>query len=375
MEEKIYKKYIKKLEDVDTDKFLSLSEEEKYKKYGNIDPLPEIQPALLNSADILKYVILTGMIEDFDCKDLSGATYNCRITGEYVAYNKDKQQCSGKAQEKFEIEIAPNSITYVAIKNIFRIPNYIALRFNLRVSHVYKGLLLGTGPIIDPGFVGQIYIPLHNLTSNTYYIKAGAELISVEFTKLSSNSYWVNDNSKNQDIVNGVKEFKYVPNQIKSNRTLVEYIDRALNDKEFFLQKDSPKCVVSAVPDQIYKIDKKFDDANDAFKDEKTKIDDAVKQIDKIDTYVKTLGIAIYIGITISIIALCFGVYWGVSSLLKESRTLSEANSSFVIQKEVNNDIFQNYDELTKRYDQLNQDYSELLKRIENLEKPKPKEK
>ncbi len=30
-------------------------------------------------------------------------------------------------------------------------------------SIVYKGLLLGTGPIVDPGFVGKLYIPLHKL--------------------------------------------------------------------------------------------------------------------------------------------------------------------------------------------------------------------
>lgn len=372
MEEKIYKEYMKKLKDIDTEKFLSLSDEKKYKKYRNIDPLPEIQPALLNSADILKYVILTGMIEDFDCKDLSGATYSCRITGEYVAYNKDKQQCSGKAQEKFEIEIAPNSITYVAIKNIFRIPNYIALRFNLRVSHVYKGLLLGTGPIIDPGFVGQIYIPLHNLTSNTYYIKAGAELISVEFTKLSSNSYWVNDNSENQDIVNGVKEFQYVPNQIKSNRTLVEYIDRALNDEKFSLKKDSPKCVVSSLPSEIEKITKDFKKAEEDFKKARTESTDKTKEI---EAYVKRFGWISYGIIGLTIFSMTLGIYWGVSSLLKESLALSEARSSFVIQKGIADRIFKNNGEIIDKYNALKKENSDLLKRIQNLEKLKIKGK
>ena len=45
-----------------------------------------------------------------------------------------------------------NSITFVQIESKIRLPNYIALRFNLRIQHVHRGLLLGTGPLVDPGF-------------------------------------------------------------------------------------------------------------------------------------------------------------------------------------------------------------------------------
>lgn len=31
----------------------------------------------------------------------------------------------------------------------------MVLRFNLSVSNAYKGVLLGTGPIVDPGFEGS----------------------------------------------------------------------------------------------------------------------------------------------------------------------------------------------------------------------------
>ena len=64
-------------------------------------------------------------------------------------------------------------------------PLYIAVRFNLRITHVHRGLLLGTGPLVDPGFHGKLLIPLHNLTSDEYTIRGDEGLIWMEFTKTS----------------------------------------------------------------------------------------------------------------------------------------------------------------------------------------------
>jgi hypothetical protein len=63
------------------------------------------------------------------------------------------------------------------------LPNYIALRFNLRITHVHRGLLLGTGPLVDPGFQGRLLIPVHNLTDSDYPMDTNMALIWIEFTK------------------------------------------------------------------------------------------------------------------------------------------------------------------------------------------------
>jgi hypothetical protein len=70
------------------------------------------------------------------------------------------------------------------------LPQYIAVRFNLKIDNVYRGLLLGTGPLIDPGWCGRLSFPLHNLTTNDYEFKAGDEVIWVEFTKISKLPNW-----------------------------------------------------------------------------------------------------------------------------------------------------------------------------------------
>jgi deoxycytidine triphosphate deaminase len=128
------------------------------------------------------------MVEPFMPEKLESATYICDFSGTYLWYDgKGKEHYE---RDKDELIIKPNSITYLGISTKFRIPLYLILRFNLQVKNVYKGLLLGTGPIVDPGFEGNLFIPLHNLTSNFYVIKKEAEIISVEFTKLNIKDNW-----------------------------------------------------------------------------------------------------------------------------------------------------------------------------------------
>jgi hypothetical protein len=53
----------------------------------------------------------------------------------------------------------------------------------LKIDYVYQGLLLGTGPQVDPGYVGQIYIPLHNLTNQPVEIYLNESFVSIDFVR------------------------------------------------------------------------------------------------------------------------------------------------------------------------------------------------
>ena len=161
------------------------------------DPFPEIRPSLLNSADIYDYVRLTGMLFPFDAdpKVLKSASYEAAISGRCVWWDatKDEQFEVQLNREGDEFLLGANSIAFVQVEPKFRLPDYIALRFNLKIKHVHRGILLGTGPLIDPGFVGRLLIPLHNLTTNPYRFRFGEGLIWVEFTKTSIYSKWSQD--------------------------------------------------------------------------------------------------------------------------------------------------------------------------------------
>ncbi|MBN8818386.1 MAG: hypothetical protein J0I80_06660 [Sphingomonas sp.] len=156
-----------------------------------------IPNTLLTSRHILEVVNKTGVISPFFFSEglrkdrLKKAAYEGRIGSKAYIY-KDKncpERIFDSSTDEFLV-VPRNSIVFVESDLDFRIPDFIALRFNLQIQHVHRGLLLGTGPLIDPGFWGKLCIPLHNLTDEDYEIPRDEGLIWIEFTKttLSSNA-------------------------------------------------------------------------------------------------------------------------------------------------------------------------------------------
>lgn len=159
----------------------------------SIDPFPEIEPSLLNSADIIRYAEIGCLVDEFCRTRLNPATYTIRLLGTLYSWEPKGNRLFRRQQEVVEdtsVTIRANSISYLFTREEFRLPEYIAARFNLHIRYVHKGILLGTGPLVDPGFAGPLLIPLHNLTDNDYVVEGGDNLLWVEFTKLTSHNYW-----------------------------------------------------------------------------------------------------------------------------------------------------------------------------------------
>ena len=196
--------------------------ESRFRRYRNIDPFDTIESALLNTADIADYVNATGMIYPFNHNKLKPASYEMDLGGEVLCWDENDKEKWSKPSIGTEIKLRRNSITFVTVNAKFRLPDYIAMRFNLQIEHVHKGILLGTGPLINPGFTGKLMIPLHNLTNNDYVIKSGEPLIGVEFTKLSSNNSWKRRPQQAQGLM---RLGQYQPNtQVKSDKDFHQYI-------------------------------------------------------------------------------------------------------------------------------------------------------
>lgn len=169
---------------------------QRYTRWHRTDPFADIEPALLNSADFCEYIIATGMMWPFnpDIGHIKTAALELRLSGTVVYWTEKGERVQRQLNERTKpFLLCANSIAFVTLEPYLQIPEYIALRFNLRVSNVYRGLLLGTGPIIDPGYQGRLSVPLHNLTTNEYMFSGGETLIAVEFTKLSPTERWKNE--------------------------------------------------------------------------------------------------------------------------------------------------------------------------------------
>ncbi len=211
--------------------------ERRFYRFRSKDPFPSIPAALLNSADISDYVAATGMVFPFEDteKRLKSASYRIDLLGDCVYWDEKADKMSFTLEKNQPLVLKPNSIVFVTVEPMFRIPNYIALRFNLQISHVYKGLLVGTGPLVDPGFIGKLSLPLHNLTANTYTLKGGDPIIWMEFTKLSPNKEWISETE--HSTRRGT--FYHFPERKNELRGIDDYIEKAIG---------RDKQIISSIP-------------------------------------------------------------------------------------------------------------------------------
>lgn len=152
------------------------------------DPLidtNQVPPSLLSATDIIAYVRKTAMLSPFRASKstLKHASYEARIGDAAYIYGDDAGPKKISINSDGFLRIPANEIVFVEPEVTFRLPRYIAARFNLTIKHVHRGLLLGTGPLVDPGFRGKLLIPLHNLTSRDYYISKDDGFIWIEFTR------------------------------------------------------------------------------------------------------------------------------------------------------------------------------------------------
>jgi len=351
----------------------SVSADKKFENYCSLDPFPEIAPALLNGADVIKYANQVGLLDPFEpTKQMNGVTYEVNLKGKvrywyyddknnelkeerlYLCKKEDENGIKDNA-EKLKIEselvLKPNSITYITLEPMFRMPLYMVGRFNLKVKYAYAGLLLGTGPIVDPGFVGRLSIPLHNLTTNDIILYAGKELIAIEFTKMSRNVNWDksaphNDKAPSKEFTDGNTE----------KRDVFYYTERALKEIK-------SKSIISDAPSQFRKLK---------------------KEIDRI----KTQAYGTIIVLFLSMAGFVLGLFWPTLGLVKDvgkERTehiiyrLESKSNQAEIKKQINqleNDLT-NEKTLNaiqqEKLDALKIQITDLNQQINNM-KPKPRQ-
>lgn len=156
------------------------------------DPFPSIPCALLHSGHLRAYAEhgaeTDQLFQPFNKDNLKSASYEINLRGTAYSWNAGSEKSEPDQKELGPgdtLEIPRNAIVFVRPKVKLKVPPYLALRFNLHIRLVHRGLLLGTGPLVDPGFEGRLLIPIHNLTDKRLIIRADDGFIWVEVTKVS----------------------------------------------------------------------------------------------------------------------------------------------------------------------------------------------
>jgi deoxycytidine triphosphate deaminase len=170
-------------------------------KWKYDDPHPDERGLLLS--DQIDELCNAGLIisSGYDRQFLKPASYTLTVGENYIDSN-GKQQRLSKSGDSFIFK--KNSIVYVSAAEEFDLPYYIIARFNLRVHWVYEGILLGTGPQVDPGFRGRLSCPLYNLTNLDITIKRGQPFATIDFEKTTRFLGNISDEQKKQLLKEGV---------------------------------------------------------------------------------------------------------------------------------------------------------------------------
>jgi deoxycytidine triphosphate deaminase len=161
------------------------------------DPLEKTATpgTVLRGEEIQEYVEKHNLIidrETFVKKNLKGASYSTNPDGSESWIFKPRIFRKKGRAEKLKQDrdsrgeyfiVPPNSFVFFRLRQKLRMPFYLIARFNLKIRYVYRGLLLGTGPQIDPGYTGRIYIPLHNFTNEPVNIYIDESFVSFEFER------------------------------------------------------------------------------------------------------------------------------------------------------------------------------------------------
>jgi deoxycytidine triphosphate deaminase len=134
---------------------------------------------LSNEIDKFRQVGLL-IAKHYDEKCLRPAAYTLRIGPDYIDSMGNPKKLT---EENRYYKMPPNSIVYVSTYEKLDLPCYIAARFNLRVQWVYKGILLGTGPQVEPGYRGYLSCPLYNLTDQPIRIEYKELFATIDFER------------------------------------------------------------------------------------------------------------------------------------------------------------------------------------------------
>ena len=316
-------------------------------------------PALLSADEIKKYVEKTGAISPFYCggkekSRLKKASYEGRIGNHAYKFN-DQGKLEEALGEK-ELIVEANSIVFVECDLDFRLPDFIAMRFNLQIRHVHRGILLGTGPLVDPGFWGKLCIPLHNLTDENYAIPRNEGLIWVELTKTSGSG------KLGQKALNtGNKEFW---------DDIRDYIYKAAKP---FDKNKTKTPIRSSIPLVASRAEESARESEKSARESEKKAKESAKIVKKIQGY----SIVAITGLLISVYVFFQGFYSNVTEIYNSLVPEIWKKMDLVIEKAISNAkkidaesgiISDQIEKLVRENEELRRENIEIRERILRLE-------
>ena len=142
------------------------------------------EKGVLLSDQIEFYVAECCMILPFDRCNLKPAGYELTVGDEAmlggIHLQLDDTILNGRLTiPSFEVAVIKTAET-------LNLPRFLIARWNIRVAWAYKGLVWVGGPQVDPGYVGNLFCPIYNLSNKPVPIRKGDPIALMDFVKTTS---------------------------------------------------------------------------------------------------------------------------------------------------------------------------------------------
>ena len=122
------------------------------------------------------------MINPFDKSYLKPASYHLRLGAKCRVDGTDVDL----SQNKPRLTIPPHGIAVVTTLETINMPVFLIARWNLKVKKVYEGLVWVGGAQVDPGYSGNLFCPLYNLSNEPVHLEFGKALFTIDFVRTTA---------------------------------------------------------------------------------------------------------------------------------------------------------------------------------------------
>ena len=123
------------------------------------------------------------IVDRFNDDNLKPAAYELTVDGEFYSggkyYNSERDGLT-------HVVIPPFQVVVLKTAEVICLPRFIIARWNLRVAWAYKGLLWVGASQVDPGYVGNLFCPIYNLSDRPVRIPIGAPFSAIDFVKTTT---------------------------------------------------------------------------------------------------------------------------------------------------------------------------------------------
>ena len=151
-----------------------------------------LKKGLLSDEDIKKEIGRNIFIHPFKERHIRGASINLSVS-KLAWIREDKEVKSAYDSNKELIIIPANSTALIETNEIIHVSNIIGGTFHSKVALVAKGLG-HIGTTLDPGWIGNCLITIHNHSNSVIKLAVGDTFISLKLFYVNTPSKFVNNN-------------------------------------------------------------------------------------------------------------------------------------------------------------------------------------